>query len=95
MKLSETQLAEVVYTNIGSASMCWSKTPFGKFDDERAGELAREIIEAAKMYAEGCIEEDRKKVLSERAREMIEAAKMYTEGCIEEDRKKVLSERKS
>ena len=49
--LNEGKLEEVIYTNIGEASMCWSERPKGVFDCQRASDLAKEILEAAKNYA--------------------------------------------
>ena len=39
---------ELVYKNIGTASMCWSDNPKGVFDSCKAKELGYEIIEEHK-----------------------------------------------
>jgi hypothetical protein len=35
-----------VFSAVGEASMCWSETPSGLFDDSRAAAIARELITA-------------------------------------------------
>ena len=39
-----TELEEKVYMAIGQASMCWSETPKGVFDDSQAKKIAEDLI---------------------------------------------------
>lgn len=39
-----TELEEKIYTAIGQASMCWSETPKGVFDDVAANKIAAELV---------------------------------------------------
>lgn len=36
-------LKEIIYTAIGQASMCWSETPKGVFDDREATKVAEDL----------------------------------------------------
>lgn len=40
----DTPLGQVLGEAIGYASMCWSGTPSGVFDDEKAGDLVIELL---------------------------------------------------
>lgn len=53
--MNKEKLTELVYINLGRASMCWSEIPKGVFDSTRAAELGKEIMEAVEKY----IEEDK------------------------------------
>jgi len=48
--VSETKpsIKELIFQNIGEASMCWSEIPSGIFDSSRAEKLGDEIYEAYK-----------------------------------------------
>jgi len=53
--MNKEKLTELVYINLGRASMCWSEIPRGVFDSTKAAELGKEIMEAIEKY----IEEDK------------------------------------
>ena len=53
--MDKEKLTELVYINLGRASMCWSEIPRGVFDSTKAAELGKEIMEAIEKY----IEEDK------------------------------------
>jgi hypothetical protein len=53
--MDKEKLTELVYINLGRASMCWSEIPSGVFDSTKAAELGKEIMEAVEKY----IEEDK------------------------------------
>ena len=53
--MNKEKLTELVYINLGRASMCWSDIPSGAFDSTKAAELGKEIMEAVEKY----IEEDK------------------------------------
>lgn len=50
--MNKEKLTELVYINVGRASMCWSEIPKGVFDSTRAAELGKEIMEAIEKYVE-------------------------------------------
>ena len=50
--MDKEKLTELVYINLGRASMCWSEIPSGVFDSTRAAELGKEIMEAIEKYIE-------------------------------------------
>ena len=50
--MNKEELRELVYINLGRASMCWSEIPKGVFDSTRAAELGKEIVEAIDKYVE-------------------------------------------
>jgi len=37
-------IESAVYQALGAASMCWSETPAGIFNDRRAGEIGLELL---------------------------------------------------
>jgi hypothetical protein len=39
------KLEKIIYTAIGQASMCWSETPTGVFDEKLANEIAKKLVE--------------------------------------------------
>lgn len=41
-----SKLAELVFTALGEASMCWSETPSGVFQSERAARVGDDLIAA-------------------------------------------------
>jgi hypothetical protein len=46
------KLKELVYTAVGSASMCWYMTPQGKFDDKSANKVAEKLVkDIEELYA--------------------------------------------
>lgn len=53
--MDKEKLTELVYINLGRASMCWSEIPKGVFDSTKAAELGKEIMDAIEKY----IEEDK------------------------------------
>ena len=53
--MSEEKLREIVFINIGQASMCWSEFPKGVFNSKKAKELGDEIIIAIKEYLDICM----------------------------------------
>lgn len=50
--MNKEKLTELVYINVGRASMCWSEIPKGVFDSTRAAELGKEIMDAIEKYVE-------------------------------------------
>lgn len=42
--MNNEQLHEAVFSALGEASMCWSETPTGVFDSERASEIGNRLI---------------------------------------------------
>jgi hypothetical protein len=50
--MDKEKLTELVYINLGRASMCWSDIPSGVFDSTKAAELGKEIMEAVERYIE-------------------------------------------
>jgi hypothetical protein len=50
--MTKDKLEELIFINLGRASMCWSETPTGVFDSNTAVELGREIIKAIEEYIE-------------------------------------------
>jgi hypothetical protein len=50
--MDRDKLTELVYINLGRASMCWSEIPKGVFDSTKAAELGKEIMDAIEKYKE-------------------------------------------
>jgi hypothetical protein len=50
--MNKEKLTELVYINLGRASMCWSDIPSGTFDSTKAADLGKEIMEAVEKYVE-------------------------------------------
>ena len=50
--MDKDKLTELVYINLGQASMCWSEIPKGVFDSTKAAELGKEIMDAIEKYVE-------------------------------------------
>ena len=50
--MNKEKLTELVYINLGRASMCWSEIPRGVFDSTKAAELGQEIMDAIEKYVE-------------------------------------------
>jgi hypothetical protein len=50
--MDKDKLTELVYINLGQASMCWSEIPKGVFDSTKAAELGKEIMDAIEKYKE-------------------------------------------
>ena len=50
--MNKEELRELVYINLGQASMCWSEWPTGVFQSTKAVELGKEIMEAIDEYVE-------------------------------------------
>ena len=48
--MNKEKLTELVYINLGRASMCWSEIPKGVFDSTTAAELGKEIMDAIEEY---------------------------------------------
>ena len=44
--MNKEKLTELIYINLGQASMCWSEIPKGVFDSTKAAELGQEIMDA-------------------------------------------------
>ena len=53
--MTKEKLREIIFVNLGQASMCWSEWPTGVFNSEKAVELGEEIMKAIDEY----IEEDK------------------------------------
>lgn len=48
----ENKLKELIYTTIGTASMCWSETPKGTFLEKTANNLAEQLVkDIEELYA--------------------------------------------
>jgi len=48
----KNKLKELVYIAVGSASMCWSKTPHGEFDEKLANKVSEKLIkDIEELYA--------------------------------------------
>ena len=50
--MNRNELLEIIFQNIGSASMCWSQYPKGEFNSELATKLGYEIVNAIDKYIE-------------------------------------------
>ena len=50
--MDKEKLTELVYINLGRASMCWSEIPRGDFDSTKVAELGKEIMDAVEKYLE-------------------------------------------
>jgi hypothetical protein len=61
--MNKEKLTELVYINLGRASMCWSDIPKGVFDSTKAAELVKEIMEAVEKYIEEDKEEQKKHIV--------------------------------
>lgn len=48
--MTEKKLREIIFMNLGAASMCWSEYPKGVFNSTKAELLGNEIVEAVKEY---------------------------------------------
>lgn len=48
--MTEKKLKEIIFMNLGAASMCWSEYPKGVFNSTKAEQLGNEIVEAVKEY---------------------------------------------
>lgn len=44
--MTKTELEEAVFQALGEASMCWSKTPSGVFEDVRVIEIGNKLVAA-------------------------------------------------
>jgi len=45
-RMTKTELQEAVFQALGEASMCWSQTPSGVFEDVRALEIGNNLVAA-------------------------------------------------
>lgn len=61
--MNKEKLTELVYINLGRASMCWSDIPSGVFDSTKAAELGKEIMDAIEKYVEEDKEEQKKHIV--------------------------------
>lgn len=50
--MTKEKLRELVFINLGQASMCWSEIPKGVFNSTKAVELGEEIMKAIDEYVE-------------------------------------------
>jgi hypothetical protein len=50
MKLTPDRLRELVFMSLGEASMCWSETPGGTFDDIHASRIGERLMSAIEAY---------------------------------------------
>jgi hypothetical protein len=50
--MNKEKLTELVYINLGRASMCWSEIPRGVFDSTKVAELGKEIMDTVEKYVE-------------------------------------------
>lgn len=48
--MTAEKLKEIIFQNLGAASMCWSEIPKGVFDGTKAEKLGIEIMEAITFY---------------------------------------------
>jgi hypothetical protein len=51
-ELEEEPLTAAVFTAIGAASMCWTETPAGVFNDQEAARIAYGLIRWIEMFYE-------------------------------------------
>ena len=70
----------LIFENIGAASMCWSETPSGVFQSEKAERLANEIVE----HAEKVLQAER-----ERSKILVEALEFYALGKVDHDSQEI------
>ena len=73
--MNKEKLTELVYINLGRASMCWSDIPKGVFDSTKAAELGKEIMEAVEKY----VEEDKEPGWSDPMIEMLDREEKESE----------------
>jgi len=50
--MSKEDLKTEIYQGVGHASMCWTETPMGVFDDSEATIVSEKILSASMQYAE-------------------------------------------
>ena len=50
--MNREKLREIIFVNLGQASMCWSEWPTGVFQSAKAVELGEEIMKAIDEYVE-------------------------------------------
>jgi hypothetical protein len=50
--MTREKLSELIFINLGRASMCWSELPRGTFDSTTAVELGEDILKAIDEYLE-------------------------------------------
>ena len=48
--MTAEKLKEIIFQNLGAASMCWSEIPKGVFDSTKAEKIGTEIMEAIIFY---------------------------------------------
>lgn len=48
--MTAEKLKEIIFQNLGAASMCWSEIPKGVFNSTRVEQLGNEIIESVCIY---------------------------------------------
>ena len=48
--MTAEKLKEIIFQNLGAASMCWSEIPKGVFDSTKAEKLGYEIMDAISIY---------------------------------------------
>lgn len=53
--MTNEKLKEIIFMNLGAASMCWSEYPKGVFNSTKAEQLGDEIVEAVKEYIDVCL----------------------------------------
>ena len=59
LKKDSVGIKEKVFQALGQASMCWSKTPKGKFDSDQAKKIGNELIKDIMLDIEDDIEFDK------------------------------------
>lgn len=50
--MNREKLLDIIFQNLGTASMCWSQYPKGVFNSELATKLGYEIVDAIDKYIE-------------------------------------------
>lgn len=48
--MDNSMLREMVFLALGKVSMCWSETPKGVFNDERAVQIGEELLQSIDAY---------------------------------------------
>jgi len=49
--MATEKLKTKVFESLGAASMCWSETPIGVFNDTKAVEIANHLVKEIELYA--------------------------------------------
>jgi len=61
--MTQEELQEIIFTSIGTASMCWTQTPKGIFKSEDAKALGDKLIESINQHVREVIGEGNEEVV--------------------------------